>query len=180
LISEIRGVPVEAIKEWNGKTVETVFVGETIEVPLCMRGYVWGVGTTTPTPAPPYPAPQLLRPRNGESFTQNTDSIALQWGSVGELRDNEYYQVTVIDLTGGQNEQYVTEVKDTRLIVPESLRPNDNTPHAYEWFLVPVAQIGVSENGDPIYQPGGPVSEHQIFIWSSSGGGSTVQSTPTP
>lgn len=177
LLAEVHGVPVEAIMQWNGKTVDTAFLGETVYVPLCMRSFVPGIGTTTPTAAPPYPAPELLRPRNGESFTLADDTVALQWGAVGELRNNEYYQVTVIDLTGGQNEQLVSEVRDTRLIVPEALRPNDQTPHAFEWFVVPVAQIGVSESGDPIYQAGGPVSEHQIFIWTSSG---EALETPTP
>jgi len=177
LLSEVHGVPLEAIMEWNGKTVDTAFLGETVYVPICMRGWVPGIGTTTPTVAPPYPAPELLRPRNGEAYSLDTDTVSLQWGSVGVLRENEFYQVTVIDLTGGENQQLVAEVKDTKFVVPTSMRPTDDLPHAFEWFVVPVAQIGVSEDGEPIYQAGGPVSTHQVFIWVGS---PSISTTPTP
>lgn len=164
LIAVSYGVPMEQIMEWSGKTVETAFVGETLIIPMCMREFVGG-STVTPSPAPPYPAPELLLPRNGEAFSLENDTVTLQWASVGTLRENEYYSVTVVDVTAGQNFELTEVVKDTKFIVPISFRPVDNQPHIYMWSVVPVAQVGVDEDGNPQYLDGGARSESNYFSW---------------
>ena len=166
-------VPVETIMEWSGKTVDTAFYGETLTIPLCLRSSVAG-STVTPSPAPDYPAPELLRPRNGEAFTLNTDSITLQWAAVSDLRENEYYLVTLINLTSGQNEELTVAVKDTKYLVPNSLRPTTNIPNIFQWYVIPAAQIGVDQDGNPEYRHGGPPSDPSYFTWV----GSSVQATP--
>lgn len=157
---------VDAIMEWNGKTVDTAFLGERLVIPLCQRIFVLGVGTVTPSPAPPYPAPELLLPRDGEAFNLNNDTIALQWSSVGELRANEYYQVVVIDITSGGNITLTAEVRDTKLNLPASLRPSEARPHVFEWYVTTVAQIGTNEDGSPQFSSGGGTSIRRTFTWS--------------
>ncbi|MGD8457712.1 MAG: LysM peptidoglycan-binding domain-containing protein [Anaerolineales bacterium] len=164
LISSVKGVAVEHIMEWSGKTVNTAFVGETLIIPLCMREYV-GSSTVTPSPAPPYPAPELLLPRNGEAFSLENDTVTLQWASVGTLRENEFYFVTVIDITAGQKIELTQTVKDTKFIVPINFRPTNNQTHIYMWSVVPVAQIGVDEDGNPQYRDGGARSVSNYFSW---------------
>jgi len=176
LISLTYGVPMEAIMNWNGKTSDSTFEGERLNIPLCMRTYV-GVATVTPTVAPPYPAPELLLPVDGDAFTSSSDTIALQWASVGTLRENEYYQVTIIDVTSGQNLHITDEVKDTTFTVPTSFRPMDGRPHIFRWYVVTVAQIGVDVDGLPVYIQGGPSSLTRTFTWNGSG--ASVNS-PTP
>jgi hypothetical protein len=72
----------------------------------------------------------------------------------------------------------IAQVKDTTYTVPLDFRPPENAPHAFEWFIVPVAQVGVLNDGTPIFIPGGPASGRQIFIWF--GGSTQAQSTPEP
>lgn len=175
LISIYYEVPVEYIMEWSGKTVDTAFLGETLTIPLCLRSSIAGA-TVTPSPAPEYPAPELLRPRNGEAFTLANTTITLQWAAVSDLRENEFYLVTVVDITNGQNDELVVAVTDTKFIVPEELRPSDNTPHIFRWSVVPVAQIGVNEDGTPRYREGGPASQPSYFSWV----GVPPQNTPQP
>jgi len=172
LIEASYGVPSVAIIEWNGKTTDSVYVGERIYIPLCMAEFVAGA-TVTPSPAPPYPAPELLLPRNGESFDLSNDTVALQWSSVGQLRENEFYQVTIIDLTSGENLQLVEVVRDTKFVVPTSFRPSDNKPHVFQWFVVAVARRGQDEDGNPTYDAGGAVSEAHYFTWSGLAPAST-------
>ncbi|MEX2162376.1 MAG: LysM peptidoglycan-binding domain-containing protein [Anaerolineales bacterium] len=174
LIAVTFGVPMEAILEWNGLTSDVAFLGQHLTIPLCERVFVAGA-TVTPTIAPPYPAPEPLLPADGAAFDSTADSVTLQWSSVGALRGNEFYQVTVIDITGGQNLRIIDEVKDTSFIVPISFRPTDGRPHIFRWFVVPVAQIGVDVEGLPVFLTGGPVSEERVFSWSGSG----VAATPT-
>lgn len=175
LIALTYGVPMEAIMTWNNLTSSGTFEGQRLDIPLCMRAFVAGA-TVTPTVAPPYPAPELLLPTDGDAFTSSSDTIALQWASVGTLRANEYYQVNIVDVTGGQNRRIIGEVKDTTFTVPTSFRPTDGKPHIFRWFVVTVAQIGVDADGLPVYIQGGPTSITRTFTWS--GGTSAPTATP--
>lgn len=164
LIATVYGVPEEAIMDWNGLTVTTVFAGQRLEIPVCARVVVRGA-TVTPTVAPPYPAPELLLPLDGEYFSLEDPAVVLQWSSVGSLRDNEAYQVTVINVTTGEI-VLVDEVFDTSYLLPDTLRPSGSTPQIFRWYVTPVAQIGTDEEGNPIWIPGGPVSVERVFSWS--------------
>jgi LysM repeat protein len=175
LIAVSRGVPIEAILEWNQLTTDVVFVGQHITIPFCLQTFVGGA-TVTPTLAPPYPAAEILLPADGEPFDSASDTISLQWASVGALRNNELYQVNVVDITGGQNRHITDEVKDTSFIVPTSFRPTDGRPHVYRWSVVTVAQVGVDSEGLPVYVTGGPASDTRVFIWT----GTTSVATSTP
>jgi LysM repeat protein len=171
-IAQSYGIPMEAIQEWNGLTSDTAFLGQQIIIPLCERVIVGG-STVTPTIAPDYPPAELLLPVDGASFDVGADSVTLQWSSVGSLRNNEFYQVTVIDVTGGQNERIIDEVVDTSFIIPSSFRPTDGLPHVFRWFVVPVAQNGVDADGLPIFVNGGPISDSRVFTWAGVAGAAT-------
>lgn len=160
-------VPMEAIREWNGLPGDVVYSGTTIEIPLCERPATPGP-TPTATPPPPYAAPSLLLPADGAAFSLADDSITLQWASVGTLRENERYMVTVEDVTEGKGRKLVDYVTDTKFIVPSSFRLNDTVPHVYRWWVLPVRQIGTDDNGKPIYEAGGPASASRVFVWVSA------------
>jgi hypothetical protein len=175
-ISKDTGVSVYDIMRWNGKPVESVFPGETLEIPLCLMGNLPVISTATPSPLPPYPAPSPLLPHNGQAFDLGTDTITLQWTSVVRLEENQFYQVTIIDLTDEEVEPLIVEVKDSTYILPTEYRPTSIQPHAFEWFVSTVTQVGQQEDGTRIFINAGPASEQRVFIWS----GSTSQATPAP
>src|ERR1041385_2181030 len=108
-------VPQDAIKFYNGLPTDNVLIGTTLLIPLCERFATPGP-TPTATLPPPYPAPSLLLPADGAAFTLANDVVTLQWASIGTLRDNERYQVTIEDVTTGQGRhltEYVTDQKYT-------------------------------------------------------------------
>jgi LysM repeat protein/ribosomal protein L40E len=172
-------VPQDAIKFYNGLSSDNVFLGTTIVIPLCERFATPGP-TPTATLPPPYAAPNLLLPASGASFTLANDVVTLQWASIGTLRENEAYQVTVEDKTAsntlGQTKRIVEYVTDTKFIVPTSMRPNDNQAHVFVWWVTTVRQNGVDEQGQPAYVSAGANSDQWIFGWT----GVAVQSTPKP
>ena len=167
-------VPQDAIKFYNGLSTDNVFIGQTLLIPLCERFATPGP-TPTATLPPPYPAPNLLLPANGAAFTLANDVVTLQWASIGTLRDNEAYQVTIEDVTSGQVRitEYVT---DTKFIVATSFRPNDNLAHLIQWWVTTVRQNGVDEQGQPVYVSAGVISEKRGFTWV----GVAVQGTSSP
>ena len=167
-------VEMDAIREWNGMTSDIVLEGMPLTIPLCERLPTAGP-TPTATNPPPYQAPNLLLPADGAPFTTANDSIALQWSSVGTLRSDEYYAVTVEDVTEGEGRRLVDYVTDTKFIVPASFRPNSSVPHVLRWTVLVVRQTGSSADGQAIYQPAGIVSNPRTFIWWAN-----VASTPSP
>jgi LysM repeat protein len=167
-ISAFYQVPAEAIITQNKLSSTSLFIGQNIWVPLCKRSAV-GNSTVTPTVAPPYPAPKLLRPRNGEAYALDGElTINLQWSSVGELRDNEFYKVTIIDITSGSNNKIIEIVKETNFNIPITFAPSFGSTHTYQWSIIPIAQIGFSSTGENIFVDGGPSSDFGTFSWTNS------------
>ena len=178
IISANYNVPQDAIKFYNGLSSDNVFIGTTLVIPLCERFATPGP-TPTPTLPPPYPAPNLLLPANGASFTLANDVVTLQWASIGTLRDNEAYQVIVEDSTAlnlGKSQRITDYVTDTKFIIPTSFRPNDNLSHVIVWWITTVRQNGVDEQGQPNYVSAGAISEKRAFAWA----GIVVQGSPSP
>jgi len=174
-ISANYAVSMAAIKEWNGLTVDTVFIGQKLFVPLCKRAQPPGP-TLTATIPPPYPAPNLLLPADGAAFTLANDVVTLQWASVGVLRDGEAYQITVEDVTADQTRRLTDYATDTKYIVPTSYRSKDNVAHVLRWWITPVRQSGTDDQGQPIWVVSGAVSDKRVFTWI----GVAVEGTPAP
>jgi len=168
-------VPMSAIKDYNGLSTDNVFVGQSLIIPLCARAATAGP-TPTATIPPPYPAPNLLLPSDGAAFTLANDLVTLQWASVGTLREGEFYQVTVEDVTSSQGRRITDYVTDTKFIIPITFRPKDNVAHVLRWWVAPVRQSGNDEQGQPVYVSAGAVSEKRVFTWT----GITVAGTPAP
>lgn len=169
-------VSKEAIAEWNGLVNDFVRFDQVLKIPLCKR-----LGTpeptSTPTPPPPYAAPNLLLPADGAVFTLADDTVPLQWALVGTLRDNEAYAVTIENLTEGQGLKEVEYVNDTRLLVPTSYRPT-SPANVFRWTVVTVRQIGTDREGNPIWEVAGAESTPRVFVWL--GGSGVIVPTPTP
>jgi len=169
-------VNLRGIMEFNDMASETVYLGQILTIPLCERNPTPGP-TPTPTPPPPYPAPNLLLPQDGSPFSLAQETITLQWASVGELRENEYYRINVEDITEGTGTRIIIDyVKDTKYIVPTSIRPNESVPHIMRWWVEVARQTGLTAGGEPSYASGGAASIKRVFTWS----GAAPESTPTP
>jgi predicted phage gp36 major capsid-like protein len=119
----------------------------------------------------------LLLPADGGGFTLGDNQVTLQWSSVGLINANEAYKVSVMDLTEGTGRKLVDYVTDTKYIVPGSFRANDNLPHIYRWTVSTVRQVDVDQNGSPIWEEAGAVSDPRVFTWT---GQATSAATPTP
>lgn len=167
-----------SIRAYNNMANDTVYVGEKVIVPLCEQS----AETPTATPVPPYSAPNLLLPADGASYTNPSEAITLQWSSVGTMRQNEAYAITIEDVTEGNNRKLVDYVTDTKYIVPASFRPTSNTPHIFRWSILPVRQTGTDKTtGNPVWEPAGTSSIQRVFSWIGTGAPPpTAVPSPTP
>ncbi len=175
-IADNYDVGLQAIMDYNGLSGPNIFAGQVLIIPLCARNPTPGP-SPTPTSPPPYPAPNLLLPPDGAAFTLANDTVSLQWASVAELRENEFYQVTVLDVTEGSGTRRVVGyVTNTTYTVPTTMRPSEALPHVMAWSVTTVRQTGTNAAGSPIYVSAGATSARRTFTWS----GAAVGSTPTP
>jgi LysM repeat protein len=163
-IANVYRISVADLMEVNGITDCTAIrEGQVLIIPL-ERAVTPGP-TPTATLPPPYPAPNLLLPANGQAFTAGDTTVTLQWTSVGELRAGEAYFVTVEDVTCNCARFYRQPTTETRLIIPASFRPTDATPHLFRWNVGTVRQRNVGEGGQPVFDPAGATSPDWGFIW---------------
>jgi LysM repeat protein len=175
-IAQNYNVSIASIRSANGLPNDNVMLGAVLVIPLCERLPTAGP-TATATPLPLYAAPNLLLPADGAAFMGSNDVITLQWASVGTLRENEIYSVVVEDITDGSGRKLVEYVTDTKFIVPNSFRPRTGIPHIIRWHIVPVRQVGTSQDGKALYEPAGIVSAPRVYSWMGSSGGAAA---PTP
>ena len=174
-ISANYAIPIAALKSYNGLVSDTVRSGQPLKIPLCERAATPGPSPTATLP-PPYAAPNLLLPPDGIRILDADSAVALQWAAVGTLRENEAYAVTVVDFTDGGEIKLVEYVTDTKFIVPLSMRPTENAPHIFRWWVLTVRQVGTDESGNPIWEAAGSPTIQRYFIWA----GITSGATPTP
>lgn len=160
-------VSMSDIRLYNNMTSDIVRQGDRLIIPLCDRLPTAGP-TLTATPMPPYPAPNLLLPRSGASFSAQEEAVTLQWASVASLYPGEVYRVVVEDLTSEEEKIFVDYVGDTKFILPTSFRPTDTTPHIIQWS-VSVARMINSDPTNPIYEEAGLISTPRVFTWVGSG-----------
>ena len=169
-------VSMQAIMDYNGMNSDTVYLGQVLIIPLCERLPTPGPSPTATLP-PPHSAPNLLLPQDGAAFSLANDTVTLQWASVGELRENEFYQVTVVDITEGSGMlRLMAYSTDTKYIIPTSFRPAETIPHIMRWWVQVFRQAGTTYAGDPNYRSAGAISVKRDFTWSGAAPGAT----PTP
>ena len=163
-ISQDYNVAPETIKTANNMTSDVVFTGQVLSIPLIR---VATVGPTpTHTPPPPYDAPVLLLPQDGATFGASDGSVTLQWTGVAELRENEFYEVTVEDVTANAARRHVEYLTANRFIVPEEFRPPAGETHVFRWWVVAVRVVGATVEGETQYSPAGATSARRDFAWS--------------
>jgi len=167
-------VSMSDIRIYNNLPNDIVRQGDKLIIPLCDRLPTAGP-TLTPTPLPPYPAPNPLLPRSGAAFAATDEAVTLQWASVASLFPGEVYRVVVQDLTSAEEKILVDYVSDTKYILPASFRPIDTTPHIIQWSVSVARQIN-SDPNSPIYEEAGAISVFRVFSWVGSG----VAPTATP
>ena len=160
-------VSMKDIQDFNKLTGTTIRQGETLIIPLCDRLPTPGP-TLTATPLPPYPAPNLLLPRSGASFSATDEGVTLQWAAVAALRLDEVYRVKVQDLTSVEEKILVESVTDTKFILPSTFRPTDGNPHIIQWSVAVARQINQDSN-NPIYEEAGAISAFRVFSWTGTG-----------
>ena len=178
-IAALYAVNFNVLAEVNGKLPPdyAISIGEVLRIPLDAPAPTAGP-TPTATALPPYNAPRLLVPADGAAISQIDQTVALQWASVGLLRANEVYLITVEDVTANNARRLEATTLTTRYIVTVEMKPFEAVPHVFKWKIVTARQTGVTGDGRTLYEPAGATSAERTFTWTGIGIVPTV--TPAP
>ena len=164
------GVSFKSMAEVNGKLPPdyAISIGESLTIPIDMPLPTSGP-TPTETSLPPYPAPNLLNPSDGQAISYVEQAVSLQWTGIANLREDEVYLVTVEDVTSGKAKRIQDSTITTRYVLNVDMKPSESVPHVFRWSVVTARQVGVSSEGLPLYEPAGITSEVRTFTWSGIG-----------
>lgn len=180
-IAEQYEVSVDLIRTANDLPPgeETIQAGQSLVVP---KGTPVPTPTptrnpnATPTPVPPYPAPPLLNPPDGTIFRGTDEPVLLQWASISVLRDDEWYQLTLSQPSGGVVSDTV-RTRTTAWRVPEALL--DQTNEQVRKFFWQVQVVREEREGEEIaYEKAGASSEVRTFSYLEPT--ATPGASPTP
>jgi len=179
-IAEKYGVTVQAIRQANdiGAYEDSLKVNQSLIIPLAEPS---PTPTATPdpdaspTPRPPYAAPALLTPIEGELVDGTERLVVLQWASVGILADDEWYQVG-IELVGGGEFSASHVTRTTAWRVPNALLASAGSGEkAFRWQVHVVKELKAGGT-EGAYAWAGSPSAVRAFIWI----GPDLTPTPSP
>jgi LysM repeat protein len=160
------GIALPKLLEANGlQNGAGLKPGDKLVIPLN------GEPTPTPTPAPaatptpgePFAAPHLVYPLQNADLKD--EAIVLQWTSVGILREDEWYAISLRYLghrPDGQPSELVVYTRTTSWHVPDQWSPDEQSPERrFEWTVRVVRRTGLGEPPIPLSL----ASEVRRFRW---------------
>lgn len=128
--------------------------------------------TNTPEPqALQYPPPVLLKPPDGNPISWR-NTVTLEWSSVGELAEDEYYHLHLDAFREVTGEHWYGDyvfTKETSYLVDQVFLAPFHPPEkqgealVYWWVWV-VRKTGEDKNGKPLGEDIGTPSEKRFFV----------------
>jgi len=176
-IAQRYGVPQSVIMEVNHiQNPDQITAGQALIIPL-------GATPTpdrsaSPTVPPSYGAVRLLQPLNGDRIIGGDKPVLLQWLSVGILRENETYRITVE--RNNSNALGPVYLKATSLhVLPDLFPPPSDPNRTFRWSVTIMRQVGVGSDGTPLYERISPDAS-RTFQWLAAPPTPTLTPVPVP
>jgi LysM repeat protein len=162
-------VPSDAMLAVNRLTeISILQPGDTICIPQVIYGSEL---PSTPGPSPtagpttPPPGPELLFPVANSLVESASGIVSLQWVTVKDLTEGEWYMIELTDLTEVDSHPRRAFSRQTSFQLPEEWDPVDSVPHDVRWRISIVRVTGQREDGSFIFTFGGETSDDAFFRW---------------
>ncbi|NLF66699.1 MAG: LysM peptidoglycan-binding domain-containing protein [Chloroflexi bacterium] len=155
--------------------------GDTICIPNVIHGDL-----LPPTPGPsPTPGPTEI-PRGPRPLYPPSGSLVesgapvLQWVAIKDLEPDEWYMVTMTDISEPGLHPQRGFTRQTSFQVPTSWRPPVDAVRDMEWNVTIVRVTGQRADGSLIYTFGGRSGDTALLSWLGAVPTPTPTPTPTP
>jgi len=179
-IAQDSGVPMSVIMEANNiQNPDQLRAGDQLVIPQgAAPGSTPGPGSETPLPG--YGPVTLLQPLSGSRIVGGDRPVLLQWLSVGILRDNETYRVTVEQIDGSIRHGPIYTTATSLHLLPIDLFPVADDPHrVFRWTVAIMRQVDVGSDGTPLYEVINPTAS-RTFHWLPAPPTPTLTPVPEP
>jgi hypothetical protein len=111
-----------------------------------------------------YAAPTLVGPDNEAHFHGEFVPVLLEWGSIGTLADDEYYDVTVMHYVGDEPRYWGGPVKETHWQVPVEAGFGQAGNDRFYWWVT-VRRANTAPGPGQLDKPLSPSSDVCTFYW---------------
>jgi LysM repeat protein/predicted nucleic acid-binding Zn ribbon protein len=160
---------IARLKEINNLESDNLKVEQQLRIPIgtaTPTPTLTSAPTLTPTPGPAYPAPALLSPRNGASFSGTDAAILLTWASVGILDEDQWYAVGLRRSDSVDEQLPLVWTKATSYRVPAELYVAGLDPaQQFTWQVTVMQHTGSDEDGEWTGEAISPSSGTRTFSW---------------
>lgn len=141
----------------------------TVTAPLTIQSDAGPIATAVPiptaTPGPPHSAPQALTPLDGASL--NSDTVLLQWLSVGTLNASEVYVVKIVPEGRMRDELTATTTGTSYRIPSDWLARQGQRTARFSWSVQVARTVRTSASGVGTLLATSSPSRYRIFRWQA-------------
>ena len=113
-----------------------------------------------------YAAPTVIGPPNEALFQGEYTVIMLEWEPVGVLAGDEYYDVTVMHLVGGEPRYWGGPVRETQWQVPVEAGLSEAANDRFFWWVT-VRRADTAPGPDQLDQALSPRSDGRTIYWAA-------------
>ena len=162
------GITWQSIAAANGITGRTVLsVGQELIIPAPGTSSVPEQVAVQPTAAAAaaLPAPGLLLPDNGASFTGDASPIVLTWHPVDARPADAVYEVRILWDQTSVRQEFYWRTPSTSAGVPSWLWAKADQPSRSYFWYVRVVRLGTDGRGNEQIAALSPNSEQRTFEW---------------
>jgi outer membrane protein assembly factor BamD (BamD/ComL family)/predicted Ser/Thr protein kinase len=109
-------------------------------------------------------APMLISPQNEALFQGEFTSVVLQWELVGQLAQDEYYDITVMHYEGDEPRYWGGAVRETQWQVPVEAGFRKAGNDRFHWWVT-VRRSNTASGTGELDLAASPPSDTRIFYW---------------
>jgi LysM repeat protein len=162
-IAQRYNVPMLVIQQLNDiDDPEMIGEGQQLYIPIGPTATATRGPSPTPTLEPKYSAPPLLSPLDRAEFAGAEAAILLQWAATTMLRPDEWYQVTIEQIAGSDQQPLSLTTKSSSLRVPVELYPTQaEKQRLFKWRVDIVRQT----DDTPSYEQASTPGDNRTFWW---------------
>jgi serine/threonine protein kinase len=129
-----------------------------------------GESNNEPTPTPAtvvikYDEPQLIGPEDDAFFAGVLTNVFLEWESVGELAQDEYYDLTIQYIFGNEFAYWGTATTETRLQIPPDIGVGRAGGDRFRWYVTVRKANTAALSNNNIDLPVSLQSKIRTFVW---------------
>ncbi|NJN93833.1 MAG: hypothetical protein HC875_06955 [Anaerolineales bacterium] len=112
-----------------------------------------------------YGEPELIDPQDDAFFAGTLTKVFLEWKSVAQLAEDEYYDVTIQYIFGSEFVYWGTATTETRIQIPPEIGVGRAGGDRFRWFVTVRKANTAALSKNKLDLPVSQQSKIRTFVW---------------